>query len=74
MSRRKNSNTIMKRFGIGICSGVIGGVLAFGGMYAVTGMNHTTSSTGIQSAQTAPIAKTAKTAEVKAIFCFLGIF
>ena len=53
MSRRKNSNTIMKRFGIGICSGVIGGVLAFGGMYAVTGMNHTTSSTGIQSAQNA---------------------
>ena len=30
MSRRKNSNTIMKRFGIGICSGVIGGALAFG--------------------------------------------
>lgn len=53
MSRRKNSNTIMKRFGIGICSGVIGGALAFGGMYAITGMNNATSSTGIQSAQTA---------------------
>lgn len=53
MSRRKNSNTIMKRFGIGICSGVIGGALAFGGLYAVTGMNNSTSSTGIQSAQTA---------------------
>ncbi len=53
MSRRKNSNTIMKRFGIGICSGVIGGALAFGGLYAVTGMNNATSSTGIQSAQTA---------------------
>ena len=53
MSSRKNSNTIMKRFGIGICSGVIGGALAFGGLYAVTGMNNSTSSTGIQSAQTA---------------------
>ena len=53
MSRRKNSNTIMKRFGIGICSGVIGGALAFGGMYAITGLNNATSSTGIQSAQTA---------------------
>lgn len=53
MSRRKISNTIMKRFGIGICSGVIGGAIAFGGLYAFTGMNNTTSSTGIQSAQTA---------------------
>lgn len=60
MSRRKNSNTIMKRFGIGICSGVIGGALAFGGLYAVTGMNHTTSSTGIQSAQTATKVQNAK--------------
>ena len=53
MSRRKNSNTIMKRFGIGICSGVIGGALAFGGLYALTGMDNAITSTGIQSAQTA---------------------
>ena len=53
MSRRKNSNSIMKRFGIGLCSGILGGAIAFGGLYAVTGMNNATSSTGIQSAQTA---------------------
>ena len=50
----------MKRFGIGICSGVIGGALAFGGLDDVTGMNHTTSSTGIQTAQTATKVQNAK--------------
>ena len=27
MSRRKNSNSIMKRFGIGLCSGILGGAI-----------------------------------------------
>lgn len=39
----KKSNGLMKKFGIGILGGLVGGALAFGGVYAITGSNSSTS-------------------------------
>lgn len=40
----KNKNGLMKKLGIGIAGGLIGGSLAFGGLYAVTDMGNNNSS------------------------------
>ena len=48
--KRKNTNNLLARFGIGLCSGLLGGAIAFGGLYAInSGSNQT--STGVQNAQ-----------------------
>ncbi|EOT39627.1 S1C family serine protease [Enterococcus columbae] len=48
--KRKNTNNLLARFGIGLCSGLLGGAIAFGGLYAInSGSNQT--STGVQTAQ-----------------------
>ncbi|MDA9470448.1 S1C family serine protease [Enterococcus sp. 5H] len=39
----QKSNGLMKKFGIGILGGLVGGALAFGGVYAITGSNSSTS-------------------------------
>lgn len=49
--QRKNTNNLLTRFGIGLCSGLLGGAIAFGGLYAINGGTNQSSS-NIQTAQT----------------------
>lgn len=49
--QRKNTNNLLTRFGIGLCSGLLGGAIAFSGLYAINGGTNQSSS-NIQTAQT----------------------
>lgn len=49
--QRKNTNNLLTRFGIGLCSGLLGGAIAFGGLYAINGGTNQSSS-NTQTAQT----------------------